>query len=75
MDHYEVIKKLIGPIEPIGETESDEKRFENLQDWIQLTETMLQDLQTVARENKNRREYSMKKAGEAAAKFLNQWGN
>lgn len=30
MDIYEVVTKLVGPIDPAGETHTDKKRFENL---------------------------------------------
>ncbi len=30
MTHKEIIMTLVGPINPIGETNTDEQRFENL---------------------------------------------
>ena len=30
MDYYEVVKKLIGEVDPVGETHIDNERFENL---------------------------------------------
>ena len=30
IDVYKVVKKLIGEIDPIGETQTDDERFENL---------------------------------------------
>ncbi len=70
MDYYEIIKKLIGPINPVGETREDEKRLENLEYLIGVIELFVEDIEEVAK-HRNRVEYSMKKAGERAYKFRN----
>lgn len=70
MDVYDVVNKLIGPIAPIGETNEDERRFENLKSVIRLTDKLLFDIGAVARGNKDRDEYSMKRAGQLAANYF-----
>lgn len=66
---YEVTQRLCGMIEPQGESNIDEERFLNLQDTINLTEALIDDIILVAR-HKNRGEFSMSKAGIEADKFI-----
>ena len=68
-DCYEVVKKLIGSVEPVGATNTDKVRFENLSKHIDLTDALLDDLFKVAN-NFNRPEYSMSRAGKEAQKYL-----
>ena len=69
MTNYDVVKKLIGQIDPVGETHTDEKRFRNLTETIDLVDKLLFDLHQVA-QNETRHEHSMSKAGKEAADFL-----
>lgn len=70
MDHTKVITKLIGPIEPVGETELDNERFENLKAQCKVVEDLIMRIQFVANTNKGKHEFSMKRAGEYADRFL-----
>ena len=67
---YEVVKKLNGNINPAGATHVDDERFENLKDMCNLIANLLADVNHVALHNKDRHEYSMKRAGEYADEFL-----
>jgi len=69
MEIYDVVKKLIGGIDPVGDSGVDEKKYENLETHIELVYKLLSDLNDVAR-NKDRIEYSIKRAGKKAAYFL-----
>lgn len=69
MDHLEIVKRLIGPINPVGETHTDEKRLENLRSFIQLTGELVGEIADVAIQ-KNRHEHSIKKAAKIADEFL-----
>lgn len=73
MTLYDVVKKLVGDIDPVGETNADEKRFENLKDMTQLVDMLVGDIDRVA-SNKNRVEHSMKRAGQHADNFLTNLG-
>lgn len=64
-----VAQKLIGPIDPVGETHTDEVRFNNLRNHIALVDALLWEINVVAT-NKDRKEHSMQKAGKRAAEFL-----
>jgi len=69
MTNYDVITKLIGRISPIGETNEDEKRYQNLLATIDVVSTLLHDI-SIVEPCKHKVEYSMKKAGEKASEFL-----
>lgn len=73
MEVYDVVKKLIGPIKPVGETNEDSRRFENLKAMTQLIDELLTDIDAVGME-KSRVEYSRKRAGEFADAFLTKIG-
>ena len=68
-NNYNVIKKLLGSIEPVGETNTDNKTFENLENTIDLIDKLLFDISMVSKK-KSSYEYSVKKAGKMAADFL-----
>jgi len=74
IDVYSVVKKLIGPIDPVGETQADEQRYENLLATNNLVESLLGDIYGTST-YRNRHEYSMKKSGELAHEFLVDIGN
>lgn len=73
MTNYDVVKKLIGRIDSVGESHTDSKRFENLKETCQLVDELITD---IANEASNSRafEHSRKKSGEYAEKFLNRIG-
>jgi hypothetical protein len=65
----ELVRKLIGPINPVGETNLDEKRLPRIQEVSELAEDLLGQLVETAR-FKDRHEASMRRAGEDAWKCL-----
>lgn len=71
MTNYDVIKKLLGPIEPIGEANTDEKRYENLEETIDVVNKLLFDLNQAAG-YVTRSEYSMRHIGNKATEFLGE---
>jgi hypothetical protein len=66
----EIIFKLVGKIQPIGESTTDGMRFENLIMMCDLVNRLVTKIDEVAYDNKDRHEYSMKRAGEYAKDFL-----
>ena len=64
-----VIDKLVGGIEPQGETIIDNERFENLKTLTEVLEHYHQKVYDVSY-YKKRQEYSVKRAGEFADKFI-----
>ena len=73
-DIYDVVKKLIGPITPVGDTLIDSDRYEHLKELTLVVGKLMSDIDTVASMNKDRYEFSMKRAGEFANEFLDQLG-
>ena len=67
---YEVVSKLIGPVSTVGETRTDDIRFENLKDLIALADKLIDDICDVARYDRNRHEYSRKRSGDYASAYL-----
>ena len=84
MTVYDIVKKLVGSIEPIGETQTDNVRFENLEYMTTLIELLLTDIDDVAFYFRDRdielwyqgyrHEDSLLKASKFASKFLDQIG-
>ena len=73
MEIYDVVTKLVGGIDPVGETHTDNDRFENLKVMCDLVEKLLTDIDGVI-PNKRRYEFSMKRAGEYADEFYTRIG-
>ena len=69
MNLHDVVERLTGPIQPIGETNADAARFENLCSLIALVDHLLYQISLVA-ELKDRHEHSVKRAGKHADDFL-----
>ena len=68
----EIVENLIGKITPVGETNEDEIRFENLKAMCDLANRLIKKIDDVSYENKNRQEYSIKRAAEYAERFLTE---
>ena len=69
MELHEIITKLTGPIQAVGETNSDARRFENLEATLELLDRLIFDVSEAAR-SANRPEASMAKIGKRAQAFL-----
>jgi len=65
---HEIVKKLVGNINPVGETHTDNARFENLKVMTGLVDALLTDIDTVAVNNKDSR------AGGFASDFFDEIG-
>ncbi len=73
MTYYEMVKKLVGEIIPVGETYEDTRRLNNLENMIALVGHLISDIDKVAM-NKGRPEYSLDKAGIVASEYLDSLG-
>ena len=73
MTYYEMVKKLVGEINPVGETYEDTRRLNNLENMIALVDHLMSDIDKVAM-NKGRPEYSVNKAGTVASEYLDSLG-
>jgi hypothetical protein len=70
MELKEIVFKLIGPINPIGETNEDNKRFENLKIMCDLINDLIQYTDDMAYCNKDHYEFSRKRASDYVYNFL-----
>jgi hypothetical protein len=70
MTIHEVVKKLVGEIRPIGETNEDNRRFENLKIMTNLIHALVLDIDEMIYDNKNHQEFSIKRAADFGCKFI-----
>ena len=73
MDLLEVVRKLVGEIDPVGETNEDNKRFENLKVLTDLVDSLLTDIDRV-NPGTYQHEYSRIRAAEFVSKFFTHIG-
>jgi len=71
VDVYEVVKRLIGPIQPVGESHTDKDRLENMKEYTELARKMVIDINTVAF-NKDSHMHSVRLVGEEAHEFCRE---
>ncbi len=74
MTNYDVVKKLIGNIRPIGESNADLDRLENLKAMCELMDEIHCDIDAVAYNFKDDKRASVKKCCDYANKFLDKLG-
>ena len=68
----DVVRKLIGPINPIGKSEVDAERLTNLENLITVVNSLLQDMDELVYNNRNAYEHSIKEAKSVATSFLTE---
>jgi hypothetical protein len=66
---YKIVTKLIGPIQPMGDSALDSLRLENIKVMTELVSELLADIEHAAKEL-NRGEDSMVKISKHAREFL-----
>lgn len=71
MTHYDIIKKLIGSVEPSGDSGIDKQRLDNLTDMHVLVEQLIRDIKSAA-SCSDRQEHSMRQIGLQAKIFLQE---
>lgn len=68
----EIIENMVGSIRPIGESNEDDRRFENLKIMCELTDSLISKIDEVSFDYRNRMEFSMKRASDYAKEFLTE---
>jgi uncharacterized protein related to proFAR isomerase len=66
---YEVIMKLVGPVNPVGDSTVDEPRYVNLQRMCEVVDLLVRDIDRVGM-MRGDHQYSVKRAGEYASNYL-----
>lgn len=69
MEIEEILEKLFGKIQPVGETREDEKRFENIENYEKALTFIVKELQEASL-SKDRVEGSMKEIGKKCFDIL-----
>ena len=71
---YDVVRKLVGPIRPVGETTQDNARFESLKVMCALMDLIHSDLDAIAYDYRNDKQFSIKRSVEYVDEFLDKIG-
>ena len=71
---YDIVYKLVGSIQPVGETHIDDTRYENLKIMVDLVGALLTDIDDIVYLNKDKQEFSMKRTVEFVSKFYDELG-
>jgi len=69
VEFFEVVIKLVGPVQPVGEPREDNRRLENMRTLIRLADKCLAEIHTASCE-RFRDEFAAKEIGIMAYKFL-----
>ena len=69
MEIADVVRKLTGAIEPVGETHTDTGRLQNLRAMTALVDELLHDIADVSKHT-DATEFSRKQAGKHAKEFI-----
>ena len=67
-----VVNKLVGRIHPVGETNVDHIRLENLKIMCELCQELLIEINSVAVSNRHRYEHSVLQIQQQAEQFINR---
>lgn len=70
MNYHEIVKKLVGSIKPIGKSEVDAERLENLKQLCTLVNNLVTDISDMAFDNRNDKQGSVKGMFDYAKNFL-----
>lgn len=65
-----VLLKLIGNVDPVGETTQDNESFENLKTLCFIADKLIDIVDDVHFKNKDSKEHSVKRSADAALNFL-----
>jgi len=71
MTYTEIVKKLVGNIQPAGASHIDVERFENLKEMCKLVNELVIEIDNVSCQE-DRPEHSIKMMGEYAHNFLSK---
>lgn len=70
MELIDIVNKLVGRIEPIGDTSVDEERFENLKAYCELINEMVKQVDDVVCNNWDSSLASVKRSNDYIIDFL-----
>lgn len=73
MTHLEIILKLIGQVQPVGETNEDKARFENLKLMCEVADGLLAEISQVSFNGSGHQEASIVRATKYANDYLSSF--
>lgn len=74
MTTFEIVKKLIGPINPVGCCSRDKESFENLKNMIELMDQIHSEIDDIAYRNRESKEHSVKRSVDYINVYLDNLG-
>lgn len=74
MELSEIVLRITGPVDPVGETNEDNRRIDNLHALLGAMRELHMLVDRIATENKDRREFSRERAGRACMEYLDWLG-
>lgn len=74
MELIDIVRKLTGVIDPVGETHTDDRRYENLKVRLALMRELHREVAEIAEYHKDRQEFSMSRAGKECDQYLDWLG-
>lgn len=72
MDILDVVMRIVGPVDPVGDFEEDGKRLSNLQDLLDLTNSLLVIIDSIASDQG--KEGTVRLASNKCSEFLDKAG-
>ena len=72
MTLYEMVKKLIGPVMPLGDSARDKQRLESMKEMVALADSLIADIDDVAYQHRYSQEHSVKEIVKCASVFMSQ---
>lgn len=64
------IRVMVGDIQPVGETNTDNRNFENLKILCEVVDDLVYDIDSVHSRNEISKEFSVKRAADYAIDFI-----
>ena len=71
MELHEIVMKLVGPVQPSGDSRIDAARLANMETLIALADELIGEI-SLAAHSATRHEASMKAIGKRARRFLDE---
>lgn len=75
MELFDIVIKLTGPVEPVGETHTDNERFENLKKLLELMRELHMKVDGMTTSDSARGEFSIRRSGLECHEYLNWLGS
>jgi hypothetical protein len=72
MELFEIVLKLTGEVRPVGSSNIDDERYENLKTLLELMEKLHLEIDKIATDNKDSHEFSRSRAAKKCMEYI-EW--